>query len=144
MMFESTTVYEHTFMYTLRWIATQSPIYLVWIAGIFWALMTWKRHPRKSFLVMLVLALFLTEDIVWPFAMDYLLNDVLGGGAAQANLGDMEKHWLIAEICRSVLVAALWLVLFVALFASERTPSLPRGPDGEILPPEFRGAPSPK
>lgn len=120
----------------LRWHAVQAPLYVVWLAGIFWAVLTWKRHPRKSFLVMLVLAIILAESLVWPFAMQFLLHDIQGGG-----MGDIQDRWMLMEFCHSVVNAALWVVLLAALFVVDRRPPAPRGPDGELLPPELRAEP---
>lgn len=115
----------------LRSLWVQGPLLAMWLLGILWAVLTFKRHPRKSFLTMLVLAAFLVEAVAVPLLYYFLFNPAEGTG------NDFEKIWTITEFCRSVVDAGLWLLLFIALFLVDCPPGAARGPDGELLPPNW-------
>jgi hypothetical protein len=128
--------YQEILSETLQGLWVQSPLHFVWLVGILWAILTWKRHPRKSFLVTLVLILFLIEVLVWPFAFRFLFKQMVQGGTGNG-MYDFQRLMTTLQFCHSLVHAGLWLVLFIALFVVDRQPAAPRGPDGELLPPEL-------
>ncbi len=130
--------YQDLVGHFIHQVGVQSPIFLVWLGGILWACLTWKRHPRKSFLVVLVLGTFLIEGFVAPVAWHYLITRYVLGSPP-----GFERIMLYVQIAFAVFRAALWLLLLAALFMDEGTTAIPRGPDGEKLPPDWsrsRGA----
>ena len=123
----------------VREVGMQSPLLLVWLAGLVWACLTWKRHPRKSFLVVLVLGTFLVQGLAGPAAWHYLTMRYVSGSAIE-----VKRTLTYMQIAFTVFRAALWLLLLVALFMEEGTTAPPRGPDGERLPPDWAQSPGAK
>lgn len=98
----------------------QSPVYLVWIAGIVLAIARWRRHPTVSLLTLASLVLFSARSLIGTFLNVWLPITLHEQGIGAERIG----VFLAARGVISALVAALaWGLLIAAVFGWRREAS---------------------
>lgn len=96
------------------------PVFLVWIAGIVLALVTWRRHTRVSLLVVIALVIFILESLVGGFVNTWLpLNFRSQFGTNVSQIGWVLTAW---SCVRSILSAIAWGLILAAIFAWRQDP----------------------
>jgi hypothetical protein len=90
----------------------QIPVFLIWMAGIFVALLRWKKHPMASLLTAIALGLFLARGLAGPYLFIWLPMQLADGGDA-ARLGFfsgmLDAIWSLSGVIP-------WGLLLFALF----------------------------
>jgi hypothetical protein len=87
------------------------PAILVWLAGLVLAIVTWRRHPQVSGLVICSLVLFLLDVVAGAWSAARL--PFLAGGAAGMLVG-------LAAGLRGLVRALAWILILVAVFGRRR------------------------
>jgi hypothetical protein len=112
----------------MRWNLATSPVVVVYVLGIIVAVKRYRRHPRISTLalfalvgLLLLLLLSVLMPFVYRFVPDYL------------STLDLD----ILNLTHSLVYAALFLLLLVAVFSGRSQHVGIRGADGQYLPPDF-------
>jgi hypothetical protein len=97
----------------------QLPLYLVWLIGMFLALVRWRRHPTPSLLALIAFILFLTSAISGTLLFAWVLW--------QRDSTEITRGWMFSFIAlgRTVVNTGAWVLLLLALFGW-RTPPQPR------------------
>jgi hypothetical protein len=99
---------------TLTTYLAQSPIFLVWIAGIVLASVRWSQHPRVSLLTIIALAVMLVISLISIYLnvqIPLLMTD-WGWGYSQVSLFFMVKGFI-----QAVIDAIAFVLLLLAIFS---------------------------
>ena len=102
----------------IRWIGIHSPLYLVWLAGIVFAISRWRRHPTVSLLTLVALAVLLLSSVLGVFVFTWLPQFLSDHGWADA----IEAIYSLVAIVLNGVQAIAWGMLLLALFGW-RTPT---------------------
>lgn len=86
----------------------QLPVYLAWFAGVVAAIINWRKHPRVSLIVVIVVLAFFVASLAGTYLNIWLSMNV--SGDALANI------FLVKGLVQSVLNAVLWGLVFLAVF----------------------------
>jgi hypothetical protein len=121
-----------TISYLVKWYATKTPLLLAWLVGLSVAIAYRRRYPRASLLSGLACAGFLMDALTTPVVYEYLLQQSAGLGVASTDM-----RFQLLTFCRMALWAALFGLLFVAIFARRTQPGRILGYDGQYLPEGF-------
>jgi hypothetical protein len=104
---------------------SQSPIYLVWLAGIILAIVYRERHSRVSLLTGVALGVLLVETVIGTYLSVSLPVILFRRGIDASAIAPI----LNAVNCvRSLIAAAMWGLLLVALFGWRQSPA----PEGGV------------
>jgi len=90
----------------------QAPVWIVWLAGIVFAIVRWRRHAMVSLLTIVGFAVLAVSRVLGPPAGRWLF-------VVLRNLGwRLPEVWLVGLLSLGLsLVSALgWLLLLVAVF----------------------------
>ena len=98
--------------YLLYVFAGRTPLILLLIAGIVFAMIRWNRHPKVSFLTILGLLFYLLESTFFTF-MIYLLSALPMG----RSLAMSETAYTVLYILDDFAYAAVLIVLVGAAFS---------------------------
>jgi hypothetical protein len=97
-------------------IATHSPIYLVWLAGIVMAILTWKRNPRPSLFAILAIAFMFVLDLVGIFMVMLPLRLTQQG----YSMTRISMLVTFVSVALAILRAGGWVLLLAAIFNGRR------------------------
>lgn len=100
-------------------LALMLPIYLVWLAGLIWAVASWKKHPKVSLLATLGLAMFLIQAIVSGLTGPLLQRWIARTFALRAFAALLAVRGIFAV----VLQLLGWVLLLAAVFIERDTGS---------------------
>lgn len=91
----------------------QFPLVIVWIAGIAVSLKYWKRYPKVSRLTLIAILILFGESMI-----DAYLNQQLPTIFQQHKLDTRQILYIyfIKDLIQSLLIAAAWVLLIVAMF----------------------------
>lgn len=89
-------------------LVAQLPVYLAWFAGIVAAVINWRKHPRVSLIVVIVVLVFFFESVTAT-----MLNFWLPMNLPAETVGTV---FFVKGVIQSVLNAVLWALMFVAMF----------------------------
>jgi hypothetical protein len=97
----------------------QLPVYLVWLIGLFLALVRWRRHPVPSLLALIAFILFLVSSMAGTLLTVWVMS--------QMGNRDIDRAWMSSLIAlgRIAVGTVAWILLLLALFGW-RTPPQPR------------------
>jgi hypothetical protein len=96
----------------LRHLVVQSPILLVWLAGLGLAVLRWRRHPTVSRLTVIAIVLYFVGASGNALANPWLVVALRNlGWAVSATLG-IE----IISFVMAVIKAVAWALVFAAIF----------------------------
>ncbi len=93
----------------------QAPIYLIWLAAIVLAAVTWRRHPRVSLLAIAGLALFFVRAGIEGASLVWMFMILEQGSFANPNL-----LMGIRSVISVVLGIIAWALLVAAVFAGRK------------------------
>jgi uncharacterized membrane protein len=97
----------------LSTLAIQSPLFLAWIVGIALAVINWRRHPARSLLVTIALAIMLVVGVVGGAIQAVLPFTLIDQGMSASQMGVV---FSALGLVRILLDTAAWALLLVALF----------------------------
>ncbi len=103
---------SQSIMTTLTTYLAQSPIFLVWLAGIVLAGVRWSQHPRASLLTIIALAMMLATSLVSIYLnvqLPLLMTD-WGWDYSQISLFFMIKGFIQAVIDAIAFVLLLMVI----------------------------------
>ena len=109
--------------YLFYLLAGRTPLFLLLLGGIGFALMRWSRHPRVSFLTILGLLFYLLESIFFMFIL-FLLPTLLPAGL---RIVASDSIYMVLFLFDDFAYAAVIIVLVSAVFTQrklEQTPLL--------------------
>jgi hypothetical protein len=98
----------------------QLPEFLVWLAGIWLALLHWRRNARAALLALLAFLLLVTLRLVGGY-LDSQLPALLAG--AGLTTGDLGLAVTLSACARSGIAALAWGLVLMALFGGRRRPA---------------------
>jgi len=96
----------------IRWIAVQSPIFLVWLAGIVIAIARWRRHPTVSLLTAGACGALLLTTVIQVVVFQWLPRWLIDRGSS-ADIGEI---FLVISVLFCGIRAVCWGVILLALF----------------------------
>jgi len=102
-------VTDYSTIFSLTILFTQVPLYLVWIAGIAWAVYHWSKHPKVSLIAVIVLAgnlMLACANTILP-GMLYLYIP---------SAEDVPTIIMVMRGGSTAIQIGLWVALLVALF----------------------------
>ena len=105
---------------TLATYLAQSPIFLVWIAGIVLASVRWSQHPRVSLLTVIALAIMLVTSLVSIYLnvqLPLLMAD-WGWGYSQIGL-----FFTIKGFIQAIIDTIAFVLLLMAIFGGRTSQS---------------------
>ena len=94
--------------------AIQAPMLLVWLAGMALALLWWQRAPKVALATCVVCGLFLLDALIGTAIAVALPSMLIERGQSSAQIG---TAFGLIGIVRSLLHAALWVVVLFAIFS---------------------------
>jgi hypothetical protein len=108
----------------------QLPLYLVWLIGLFLALVRWRRHPMPSLLATIAFVLFLVGAMVGTLLFAWVLSQQHDAAWRAEVVG-----WMISLIAlgRTAVSTVAWVLLLIALFGWRSLPSTSRVPRYEPI-----------
>ena len=110
-----------------RWLAVQSPVMLVWVGGIVFAMTRWRRHPMVSLLtVVALLGLLLTT--IAAVCISAWLPRLMGELDPERAETIYHMFWAFVSALRAV----AWGAILVALFGWRTTAHAAPRPDAGI------------
>jgi predicted neutral ceramidase superfamily lipid hydrolase len=98
--------------YILYVFARRTPLILVVLGGIIFAVVRWKRHPRVSLLTILGLAFFLMETTLFTFLTYAIVRWFLGG----------QVFSTVLYVVDDIAYAAVIILLVAAAFTGRSRP----------------------
>jgi hypothetical protein len=98
--------------------AIQSPLLLVWIAGLVLALVRWQRDRRTAILIGIVCAISIVDLLIATYLTVMLPIIVVQRGGSAAQIGVV---FGIIGAVRSALHAVLWAMVLFAVFGRRKT-----------------------
>lgn len=99
--------------YLFNVFAGRTPLFLLLLGGLVFALVRWNRHPRVSLLTILGLLFYLLESVLFTFIV-FLLPTVLPAGA---RLVASDWIYMVLFILDDLSYAAVIIVLVSAVFS---------------------------
>ncbi len=99
----------------LSGLCSQIPLVIVWIVGVVLAISRWQRHPRVSAALVIGIACMLSAIVGRQLSFSLLLP-VLRRSTADASI-----YWQIVAAIVSLIRAAGWAAMFVAIFGWRET-----------------------
>ena len=93
--------------------AVQTPLFLVWIAGIAWCVIRWKDHPQVSLLVLIALVIFVMQALLGGFLNIWLPYYFI---ASDQNPDRMAYIFMARGVVQSIVAAGAWGLLLIAMF----------------------------
>jgi hypothetical protein len=108
------------FTSTLMAYLFQSPVLLVWLAGMVIAVVTWRRHPRVSLLTVVALVILLVETLI-----DTFLSMWLAFILSESQMGAAQIGWVTAvvRVVAAVVAAIAWGITLAAIFGGRKPPA---------------------
>lgn len=97
------------------------PLIFVWVTGIILAIIFWRRHPIVSMLAVIAMATLLTERFGRIFLSYWLPFEINHYGLTGPQTTLIQKSINIFE---SLLNAAAWSLLLIALFGWRKAPTI--------------------
>lgn len=107
-------------MITLSSIAIHIPIYLVWLAGIIMAIVTWKRNPRPSLFAILAIAFNFVLSLIGIFVSTLPIRMTQQGYTMER----ISMLLLVVNCVVAILQAGSWGLLLAAIFSGRRARAL--------------------
>ena len=104
-------------------------MHLMSLAGLLFAVIRWKRHPKVSLLTVAALLLLLIQSLTFG-TIYYYLPELLRQGFTYGTLNSL---YLLVEVCRDI-VYSIIVVLLVSAAFSGRSPTESTSP---LKPAEF-------
>lgn len=105
--------------YFLMMLARRSPMFLLCLAGILFAIIYWRRHPRVSLMTLLALVIYAVEAVLFTLFL-YWLPELMHTMRLSSNATD----WFYAVIFfLEDFVFALVIILLVGAALSGRGPA---------------------
>jgi hypothetical protein len=89
------------------------PFYLIWLAGIVYAVVNREKHPRTSLLAGIALGILLLENLVSAILSAYIQYQSMNGDVSVSQLG---IRYTTLSICSLPFSIAGWVLLLVAIF----------------------------
>ena len=112
------------YLFITRW-----PMYLTSFAGLVFAIIRWKRHPRVSLMAILALLLLMGQSLIFNTAF-YFLPRLTEQGFSY---GAIDRFYILVEVCRDIVYAVI-IVLLVSAAFSQRSSIQPHIPTpGEFV-----------
>jgi hypothetical protein len=100
----------------------QLPLLLVWLVGALVALITLRRHPRISALVLIAMFLLIGQSVFGTFALHWFTTNQSRGRMSPQEL---TTQLMGLNLARAGFTAAAWALILVAAF-SGRQQQFPR------------------
>ena len=100
--------------YILRMMLQRSPLLLVLLAGIVFAIVRWKRHPRISFLTIFGLVLYLLK--IFLFAELFYSIPTMGE-SMHLSYAAANNLYTLLDVLSDVAFAGVIIILVIAAFA---------------------------
>lgn len=94
------------------------PVLLLLLAGILFAIIRWKRHPKVSVLTVLGLGLFLLQSLAFTFVYFFLPRLQERAGWSPRNTNNL---YTVVEVCQDMFYSIV-IVLLVGAAFSQRKP----------------------
>ena len=99
---------------SLAQLLVQSPVLLVYVAGLILALVFWQRCPTSCLLVLLATALLLLVSVAYPFVIQYFIKARTEMGWTHEKLGWVTSAAaLTTSCCRAVAMGLLFAAVFL-------------------------------
>lgn len=106
----------------LLMLARRSPLFLLSLGGIIFAIVRKKRHPRVSLMTVLALIIFTLEGILFSFFMYWLPQLTMKMGLSVAAL---DWFYGVLFFCEDFVFAAVIILLVAAAFTGRRAQLAP-------------------
>jgi hypothetical protein len=97
----------------LRQYLQQSPLILVWLAGIILALIFWRRHPAVSLLTFLASLVFLVKGLLTTWLYHQLPHWIVERNWTHEQI---DRVYFFIGISNTVVSALLWGLMLWAIF----------------------------
>jgi len=111
--------------YLLFFFARRSPMLLLSLGGIIFAIVRWKRHPRVSLMTALALAIHMFEGIIFSMFLYWLPNLTY---TISRSARAVDTFYFVLFFCEDFVFALVIILLVGAAFSG-------RGAQGEPYPP---------
>ena len=89
------------------------PLMLVWVAGIVFAVMYWKKHPRASLYTTIACSVELIQSVVWV-PLSVMLPQMVSQGRLPAS--QMGLVFGIVGAADGVISVGAWVLVLLAIF----------------------------
>jgi hypothetical protein len=89
------------------------PFYLIWLAGIVYAIVNREKHPRTSLLAGVGLGILLLESLVTAILSAYTQYQMISDEIAVSQFG---IRYTILSLCSLPFSIAGWILLLMAIF----------------------------
>ncbi len=102
----------------------QSPVFLVWLAGLVWAIMRWQQHPHVSLFALIGLAILLLDSSIGLVLNVQLPQFFSEWGWSAAEIG---RFFMIKGFIQAMLAAigyGLWLIALFGWRTSQVDPTI--------------------
>jgi hypothetical protein len=94
-------------------ILIQIPVYLVWIAGLIVAVVTWRKHARASLLAVIGLGMFFIQALLGNFLSPWLQQTLARQGVGVRTI---RLVLLGRGLLTSLVMMVAWALIIAAVF----------------------------
>ncbi len=91
----------------------QTPLFLVWLAGIILSLVSWRRHPKVSLLTFIAIAGLFIASLISTYLSSWLTLMLRDQGWSVRQMG---SAFMAKDVLLSVAKANSWGFLLTAIF----------------------------
>jgi hypothetical protein len=92
------------------------PYYIIWLAGIVYAVVNRRRHPRTSWFAALALGILLVEGLISALGSTYIQYHAFASDLRPVEYG---IQLAMLSVCTLPLSILGWILLLVAMFRRE-------------------------
>ncbi len=99
--------------------AARLPLIIVWIVGIVFAILRWRRHPRASLLILIGLVLFILGAFVFSLLHHMLFYHLIMDDASSERI---QQTLFPVQITGAVVHMAGWILVLIGAFSAAAAP----------------------